>query len=99
MAGANMSGELRQPNISIPRGSLQAVFATFCIYVMSTFLVGASCTNELLKKDYIYLQHINMWQPLIMLGVFASQIVAAMSNLIGASRVLTRVGDDKLFGK
>jgi potassium/chloride transporter 9 len=45
MAGANMSGELRAPQISIPRGTSQAVATTFCVYVLTTFLMGASCSR------------------------------------------------------
>ncbi|KAL1246026.1 Solute carrier family 12 member [Trichinella spiralis] len=72
MAGANMSGELKQPNISIPKGTLQALLATFL--------------------------NINIWPPFIFIGIVAATLAAALSNLIGASRVLFRLAIDRLFG-
>lgn len=33
-----------------------------------------------------------------MLGIFAATFFSSMSNLIGASRVLNRLAQDKLFG-
>lgn len=52
MAGANMSGDLKQPNVSIPKGTIQAVLFTLVVYIVTTLLVGASCTRELLRNDF-----------------------------------------------
>lgn len=40
----------------------------------------------------------NIFPSLIMLGIFAATFFSSMSNLIGASRVLNRLAQDKLFG-
>ncbi|KFD65416.1 hypothetical protein M514_08774 [Trichuris suis] len=98
MAGANMSGELRQPNISIPKGTLQALLVTFVVYVLTTCLLGASCTRTLLQNNYIVMQNINIWPPFIFIGIVAATVAAALSNMIGASRVLFRLSADRLFG-
>uniref|UniRef100_A0A5S6Q9U5 Solute carrier family 12 member 9 n=1 Tax=Trichuris muris TaxID=70415 RepID=A0A5S6Q9U5_TRIMR len=98
MAGANMSGELRQPNVSIPKGTLQALLVTYVVYILTTFLLGASCTRTLLQNNYIVMQNINVWPPFIFIGIVAATVAAALSNMIGASRVLFRLSADRLFG-
>ncbi|KAI3409896.1 hypothetical protein GPALN_006270 [Globodera pallida] len=98
MAGANMSGELARPNVSIPRGTLQAVFTTLFTYVLTAFLLCLSCSRELLQNNYMAMVDISSVPSMIMLGIFVATFFSSMSNLIGASRVLTRFAQDKLFG-
>lgn len=47
------NGFLARPNVSIPRGTLQAVFTTFLTYVLTAFLLCLSCSRELLQGDYM----------------------------------------------
>lgn len=85
-----MSGELARPNVSIPRGTLQAVFTTLFTYILTAFLLCLSCSRQLLQEDYMVMVDTAMIPSLIMLGVFIATFFSSMSNLIGASRVLTR---------
>ncbi|KAF8363122.1 hypothetical protein PRIPAC_90045 [Pristionchus pacificus] len=98
MAGANMSGELARPSVSIPRGTVQAVFITLCVYILTAFLMAATSSRNLLQNDYTVMMDTNFSRWPILIGIFSTTLFSSMSNLIGSSRVLSRLAQDKLFG-
>ncbi|XP_068601023.1 solute carrier family 12 member 9-like [Brachionichthys hirsutus] len=98
MAGANMSGDLKTPSVSIPKGTITAVLYTFIIYALFFILVSATCDRTLLTKDYGFLQKINIWSPFVTVGICCAALSAAMCTMIGASRILHALALDDLFG-
>ncbi|XP_014652631.1 PREDICTED: solute carrier family 12 member 9 isoform X2 [Ceratotherium simum simum] len=98
MAGANMSGELKDPSRAIPLGTIVAVAYTFFIYILLFFLSSFTCDRTLLQEDYGFFRAISLWPPLVLIGVYATSLSASMSSLIGASRILHALAQDDLFG-
>ncbi|XP_067157828.1 solute carrier family 12 member 9 isoform X2 [Apteryx mantelli] len=99
MAGSNMSGDLKRPSYSIPRGTISAVLFTYLVYNLLAFFMCATCNRTLLQKDYGFLRDISIFPPLVTVGIYAATLSAAMSNLIGASRILYALARDDLFGR
>ncbi|KAL2096259.1 hypothetical protein ACEWY4_008407 [Coilia grayii] len=64
MAGSNMSGDLKSPSLSIPRGTITAVIFTFIIYNLLSLMVACSCDRILFStlRDHWQRHGINYWR-------------------------------------
>ncbi len=97
MAGANMSGDLKNPGKSIPNGTLWAIVATALVYAtMAFFLAGTRTSGELTSNNLI-ISDIAQWPILITAGVFAATLSSALGSMMGAPRILQALARDNIF--
>ncbi len=97
-AGANMSGDLKNPERAIPKGTLLAILFTIIIYVAQFVLMAGSTSREVLKSTpYEALQNLSFFSPLVVLGVFAATLSSALGSFLGAPRILQAMGRDGLM--
>jgi amino acid transporter len=102
MAGANISGELKNAQKSLPFGTMFAVVLSNVVYVAIAWVLGATCLRDGglyggLFGDSILMIRMALWGPLVIVGIFASTISSALATLVGAPRILKAVCDDGLF--
>ena len=97
-AGANMSGDLKDPAKSIPRGTLLAIVFTATVYVaLLVLMAGYTGAAELVADPFGSLQRMSIFGPLVIAGVFAATLSSALSSFLGAPRILQAMGKDELL--
>lgn len=94
MAGANMSGDLRDPARAIPRGTLAAIAATGLVYIALILLLGVTASWRELRAESLILARIAVWSPAILIGVFAATLSSALGSMMGAPRILQAMAKD-----
>ncbi len=96
MAGLGLSGDLKDPKRSIPKGAILAVFTGFFVYLLIPVLLvmGASATK--LQTDDLVWIHITVpygyW--LILPGLFGAVFSSAVGSMLGAPRTLQALAMD-----
>jgi amino acid transporter len=97
MAGANMSGDLKDPGRSIPLGTLAAIGATAALYATMALLLGAACSQAELTDNHQVVRDVAWLPGLIVAGIFAATLSSALSSMMGAPRILQSLARDDIF--
>ena len=88
MAGANISGMLKNPAKNIPTGTFTAIGVSTMVYAILAFVVGGTCTREGLKANMFIMAHMELGQQyLVLCGVYAATFSSALASLVGAPQV------------
>lgn len=97
MAGANMSGDLADPRISIPTGTLVAVGLSYLVYIALTILVAFLATPQELLENYNVLIDKAYFAPIVLAGLLGATFSSALSSLVGAPRILQALGQNRIL--
>ncbi|XDV27236.1 hypothetical protein PO909_030802 [Leuciscus waleckii] len=105
MAGSNRSGDLRDPQRSIPTGTILAIITTSLIYISCVVLFGACIEGVVLRDKYgssvkntlvvSTLAWPSSW--VIVIGSFFSCCGAGLQSLTGAPRILQAIARDGIM--
>lgn len=96
-AGANLSGELRDPRRSIPRGTMAAVGAAVVIYVLAGLWLAHVAPPEELAANYTVMVDRALWPPLVTAGLLGATFASALASLVGAPRILQALADHQVL--
>jgi amino acid transporter len=100
MAGVNMSGDLKDPQRSIPRGTLFAISVGCLVYTSQVLITGGAFAREdLIHNPYAILVENALFGAgfLVFAGVIAATISSALGSMLGAPRILQAIAKDKIL--
>lgn len=95
MAGANMSGDLKNPRRSIPIGTLSSILVTMLIYIGLAFLLSLIATPEELRSNELIMVDKAIWGPAVIAGIMGATLSSALGSMVGAPRVLQALAEQK----
>ncbi|MBF0229085.1 MAG: amino acid permease [Desulfamplus sp.] len=97
MAGVNMSGDLKEPSRSIPKGTFMAIGFTAIIYITIAILLAASKSRPALLSSTFVIKDIAWSGTLIYAGVISATLSSALGSMMGAPRILQAFAKDNVF--
>ena len=96
-AGLGLSGDLKEPRVSIPRGTIIATILGAVIYVLVAFKLTMSTTLENLASNQMVMSDIAVWGPIIPIGLACAAVSSALGSVMVAPRTLQALAKDKIF--
>lgn len=99
LAGANMSGELKDPRRSIPRGTLWAIGVSSVIYFGLAVWATRVASPEELAGNYNFFIDAALWPPAVLAGLLGATFSSALAGAVGGPRIVMAMGQHRLMPK
>ena len=96
-AGLGLSGDLKDPKKSIPKGTMIATLCGIVIYILVAFKLFSSAPLDSLAGDELFMEKIAIWPPIIPIGLACAAISSALGSVLIAPRTLQALGVDRIF--
>jgi amino acid transporter len=88
LAGANMSGDLKDPRRSIAEGTLWAIGVSSAAYVVLAWAAARMAPpSELLSNYNVFIDHA-LWPPAVLAGLLGATFSSALAGSVGGPRML-----------
>jgi len=94
MAGVNMSGDLKDPAQSIPKGTFYAIGVGYIIYMGLPIILANRADALTLIEDPLIMRKIAYWGDAILIGVWGATLSSAVGSILGAPRVMQALARD-----
>ena len=96
-AGVGLSGDLRNPRKSIPRGTLWATVVGMLVYFFIVVKLGWSAPLDDLASDQLIMRRIAKWGFMILIGLGCATLSSAIGSALVAPRTLQALAADGTF--
>jgi len=95
MAGANLSGDLKDPRRSIPLGTITAILVTMIIYIALAYMAARIAVPEKLRTNQLIMVDKALWGQAVIAGIMGATLSSALGSMLGAPRILQALAEQK----
>lgn len=96
LAGASMSGELKDARSSIPKGTLSAVIVSFFIYTFVAVLFAVKAPADMLRSQTSIMLDISRWRWMVIAGLMGATLSSALSMMVASPRTLHAMASHRM---
>ncbi len=96
-AGVAMSGDLKDPKSSIPKGTMWAVITGLIVYISLSTSIAYFVDRETLLTDNNFFLKIALYSPLVIAGIWGATLSSALGGILGAPRIIQAISNDKII--
>lgn len=102
-AGLSMSGDLKNPDKALPKGTLAAIGVSYVVYIAIPLFIGSVIPyatengKELLLENRLIMKDISHWGFIVMLAVWGASLSSVMGAMLGAPRTLQALSKDSII--
>jgi amino acid transporter len=98
-AGLGLSGDLKNPEKSIPRGTILATLVGLIVYFAVAIKLRMSADVNVLGDlaNQFIMSDVAIWGPIIPIGLACAAISSALGSVIIAPRTIQALGNDSVF--
>ena len=97
IAGLGLSGDLKNPQRSIPLGTISATLTGMVVYVLVAIKLWQSATPDALAENQFIMEEIAAWGPAIYIGLGAASLSSALGSIMVAPRTLQALSRDNVL--
>ena len=94
--GISLSGDLKEPSKSIPRGTILSILVTSVVYIAAAVWFATHFSAAELVTNTGAMAEIAAFPVLILAGVAASTLSSALGSVLAAPRTLQAVAGDRV---
>ena len=95
MAGANLSGELKNPRKAIPFGTMSAIGVTLIIYISLAYALAIFIPANELRLDQMAIVNNSKIAIFVIMGILAATFSSALGSIVGAPRILQALATER----
>jgi amino acid transporter len=96
--GVSMSGDLKDPGKSLPKGTFAAVGISMLVYLSAALIFAAARPGaQLVSDDTTAMRGLAILPGLVDAGAIAATLSSALASFLGAPRILQSLAGDRVF--
>ncbi|MFO8088121.1 MAG: hypothetical protein R6T91_10025 [Bacteroidales bacterium] len=96
-AGVAMSGDLRNPKVDIPKGTIGAILTGLVIYISLVLVMAFFMPRSILLTDNNFLMHSAWIGGLVIAGIWGATLSSALGGILGGPRIMQAIAIDKIL--